>query len=387
VPFVNGENDIRFLDEVFTKPAFVRAYTFKPRVISRLHGHYKLWLDAGVDSLENGITADQTINSYFTNIDGHEVLTQRVIGQKVDNGAIEQFVGNLLDKCRSYKPLWISVPQLPFTLDKVDNSINRSLAKASEKWNDSQKSRSKLILPVILTHQDQVNYADNRKKIARLTSSLLDLSNADGIWVVERSMADTSGSQTLGRKRIPNTIKLHEELMNVVSGLEVRLAGPYWGTNLILWVRELITHPAIGMGKGFQYYSPGGHIMRGRTKIAIPSFLRTATVSNQLNTEFRKMIRSLPSRDPLSVELQELHQNMSKYLSDESIARKQIASFYVKWLQRLESLPEGGRALALYQDFSSAFVAGRRVSVKLPKAEKSARSPGQVAEQFMLHCL
>ena len=205
VPFVNSENDIRFLDEVFTKPAFVRAYTFKPRVISQLKGRYKLWLDAGVDALENGIPDDSTISSYFTNIDGHEVLTQRASDQKVDNGAIEQFVGNLLDKCRSYKPLWISVPQLPVTLDRVDNSINKSLAKASGKWNDSQKPRSKLILPIILTHQDQVKYSEKRGRVIKLTSSLLDVSNADGIWVVDRSMADASGSRTLGEKRIPNT--------------------------------------------------------------------------------------------------------------------------------------------------------------------------------------
>jgi hypothetical protein len=67
-------------------------------------------------------------------------------------------------------------------------------------------------------------------------------------------------------------------------------------------------------------------------------------------------------------------------------ARWQVAQFYKNWFDKFSALPPSGRALALYQDLSSAYVLGKTLP-KLPEEEKTARSPARVAKQLMLNCL
>jgi hypothetical protein len=67
--------------------------------------------------------------------------------------------------------------------------------------------------------------------------------------------------------------------------------------------------------------------------------------------------------------------------------RSQVAGFYREWLKELAVIPTSGRALALFQHFSSAYVIGKMMVEPLPPTEKTARAPGRVAEQLMLSCL
>ena len=73
-------------------------------------------------------------------------------------------------------------------------------------------------------------------------------------------------------------------------------------------------------------------------------------------------------------------------LLDEETTRRQIALFYKEWLDTIERTPEVGRSLALYQNFSSAFVLGKQLPT-LPSSSGYARRPERVAEYFMLNCL
>jgi hypothetical protein len=70
-------------------------------------------------------------------------------------------------------------------------------------------------------------------------------------------------------------------------------------------------------------------------------------------------------------------------LRDKKQAREQVARFYAAWLKKFEGVPQAGRSLALYQDFSSAYVLGKT----LQDVPDDVRSPSRVAEQFMMTCL
>jgi hypothetical protein len=89
--------------------------------------------------------------------------------------------------------------------------------------------------------------------------------------------------------------------------------------------------------------------------------------------------------DKATIELQNIEKEFSK-LQVQANARVQVATFYKSWFQKFASLPPSGRALALYQDLSSAYVLGNTLE-KLPEEEKTARKPERVAQQLMLNCL
>jgi hypothetical protein len=121
--------------------------------------------------------------------------------------------------------------------------------------------------------------------------------------------------------------------------------------------------------------------MQAKRRIALPPLRRWATVSPQLEA----WLKHLPKSDPGLEELRELIPQFSRfYVEDE--ARNQVARFYKRWFEKLESTQAPGRALALYQDFSTAYVLGKPLP-DLPAEEGTARRPERVAEQFMLQCL
>ena len=81
-----------------------------------------------------------------------------------------------------------------------------------------------------------------------------------------------------------------------------------------------------------------------------------------------------------------LRDNHSTLAADKRVSRDQIAKFYKGWFDEIEAVPRPGRALALYQMLSSAYVLGKALP-SLPSSERTARRPERVAEYFMLNCL
>ena len=201
-------------------------------------------------------------------------------------------------------------------------------------------------------------------------------------------MDDLSGSDTLGKPKLPNLIKFHSELKNSLGENCKIIAGPYWGLNLILWARGLASCAAIGLGRGYRYYLSGssGMIRRAKVKVAVPSLKRL--INN--NSQFKKWLQFAKNSPLISTKAQSEFNNLYKKLNSYNTpdsAREQIAEFYRNWIYSLSDIPPSGRALALYQDFSNAFVVGSAIKNQLPVTERSARKPEQVAKQFMLNCL
>src|SRR6185369_3983755 len=195
-----------------------------------------------------------------------------------DQKIVKTFVKELLDRCVKKKPAWITIPQLPIVKDSARNKINRVLARATGEWKSTNNYSGRLILPLIFTNQNQINGKTQRNPKVTQAARCYHEAHADGFWVVDESLTDESGSKTLRNTRLPALIDLHNELNQEIPS-RIRIAGPYWGMNLVLWARGIIDHPAIGVGSSYQYHLAGGTATTPATRIAIAPLRRRVNVA------------------------------------------------------------------------------------------------------------
>jgi hypothetical protein len=257
------------------------------------------------------------------------------------------------------------------------------LAQAAGKWKSSSGYSGRLILPLVFTHQEQVNGKTNRNPKVNLAERCYHEAQADGFWVVDKSLADDSGSATLRNTRFPGIIALHEELNGKIAS-RVRVGGPYWGLNIVLWAKGLIDFPLIGIGSSFQFYLSGGYSRTPSVKIAIPSLRRRVGVGPNLSKWLDVSIKKLATTHPAHAEFVDLREKLT-VLSQSIRAREQVAAFYKQWYDKIASAPKAGRPMALFQDLSGAYALGK--SLPAIEGEGSARRPEAVAESFMMSCL
>ena len=85
--------------------------------------------------------------------------------------------------------------------DSSRNRVNRELASAAATWKAETKFKGVLILPVVVTHQAQVNLKGGRDKRTTLVRQCFERARADGYWVVDSSLADWTGSRTFEERR------------------------------------------------------------------------------------------------------------------------------------------------------------------------------------------
>jgi hypothetical protein len=388
IPFVYNEKDCTVLRKVYSDSIAVRlSLETYSKIASHLPNGPIRWLDPAVDGLERWPKWDTVPDKYRTHVEGFEGydrIGDSSFQSKPQSEVATTFVDSVLDRCiKLNKTGWISVPQLPQTNDASRNKINRELARSTQKWRSSRNFQGRLILPVIFTHQNQINLKTQRNKRIDLIRDCYQLSAADGIWVAESSLADQEGSHTFERVRFPGLLALHQELSEILPTGAISIGGPYWGMNLILWARGLVRYPAIGLGNSYQYHVPGGMMKPGKIRVALPPLKRWAVASVQLESWLKHAIRRLPKEDTAFSQLNEILRNFA-HLSIDS--RLQVATFYKEWFDKISAVSPSGRALALYQDLSSAFVIGKKLP-DLPKDEGTARKPWQVAKQLMVNCL
>jgi hypothetical protein len=163
------------------------------------------------------------------------------------------------------------------------------------------------------------------------------------------------------------------------------IAGPYWGLNLVLWAKRLCRYPAIGVGSGYQYHLSGSLITnQPAIRLAIPPLRRWVRIG-ELREWLTQAMDSITPSDPAYAEFSYLRTNLAA-LSTKPSSRRQIAQFYKKWFDEIEAVPAAGRALALYQMLSSAYVLGKTLP-PFSASEKTASRPERVAEYLMLNCL
>jgi hypothetical protein len=203
--------------------------------------------------------------------------------------------------------------------------------------------------------------------------------------VVDSTLNDQDGSGSLER-RFQGLIKFHQELAEALPSDAIKIAGPYWGMNLILWARGLVHYPAVSLGRAYRYYVPGLTPTAGVGRVALSPLRRLAIASPGLNGWFSEALTRIIKGEPAYMKFEELSRSLPRIRLAALGSKTQVARFYKWWFDGLASVPVSGRALALFQDLSKAYVLGRSLPA-LPDAEGTARRPERVAQQLMLNCL
>lgn len=385
IPFLNSETDCKIAQKLYSDSSVIRLCleTLGKTAPHLPHAPQK-WVDPGIDGLHRWPTVSQPYRQHVQIFRGFNQIGDPNFQKKPEKNVAHQFVRDVLDTCRHRIAFdWVSVPQLPMVDGSGRNKLNRMLAEGAKFWKADNNYAGKLILPVIFTNQRQINSKTERNKKVALVISCIEAANANGVWMVDSTLNDQDGSRTFEQIRFPGLIRLHHELKQQLRSDVIVIAGPYWGMNMVLWARGLVQFTAIGMGNSYQYHVPGSVIMGGKNRLALSPLRRWAIVTPALKTWLEKASSQLAPGDPNGAEFAAMAKDFGRLSAD---GRWQIAAFYKKWFDKFASLPLSGRALALFQDLSSAYVLGKALPM-LPKEEKTARSPARVAKQLMLNCL
>ncbi|HKW87488.1 MAG TPA: hypothetical protein VJN21_01900 [Candidatus Acidoferrales bacterium] len=387
IPFVNTEYDCQATTQLYSDAFAMRiGLEMIEKTRSKLPVGPKRWVDASIDGLHHK-DLSRLSDNYQLHLSKF-VNSQRIADPQYhrspDKVVAEQFVFSVLDRCKAEMPDWISVPQLPLVSDTSRNKINKLFAELTSKWKVKAGYSGKLILPAILTHQNQVNKKTERNKKIISIVTCVAAAGADGIWVADATLNDQDGSGKFD-ERFPALRKFHEELNQAISENCITICGPYWGMNLILWARSCARYPAIGLGGSYKYNIPGQKLPKGKIRVALRPLRRWAIANPSLRTWLTDTVASLATNDPARADFAQIEKEWSR-LQIAPNGKIQIATFYKNWFSKFSTLPQAGRALALYQDLSSSYVLGKTLK-PLSADEETARRPERVAQQLMMNCL
>ena len=390
IPFVTGEDAGKLVKKAYADSGIARVPLDRASRFASLLPHpVKVWIDPCVDGmgdLDSRRSQDDRRNPWFefmSSVQHFERIASPAFQTHPVPGEVYAFVKVLMDKCIPHKPAWITVPQMPLAKGSERNKINRTLAAATGRWKGNSGYSGRLILPLLFTHQDEIKGKTVRRPRVQQAERCYHDAHADGFWVVDKSLADDSGSPSLRNKRFAYVIELHQELNERIPS-KIRIGGPYWGLNLVLWARGLVDYPAIGIGAGYQYFMAGGHAKQPVAKLALPALRRRVDVGPKLREWLDAAIARLGPSHPAHAEFTEIRKNYSG-LSEPDRAREQVARFYKKWFDAIALAPKAGRSMALFQDLSVAYALGK--SLPELEGEGAARKPEAVVEPLMLSCL
>ncbi|QDV69141.1 hypothetical protein Poly24_28550 [Rosistilla carotiformis] len=389
IPNVTGDEAAGLASRYFGDSIHARVPLNRaPKLSAALPKSRKLWVDScfdgfdDVESRRSKLVGDK--NNWFDFMSEFQTFDSfcLCLGSPVQ-ATVNAMVNELLDQCALHKPSWISVPQLPIVDGADRNKINRALAKATGNWKSSNGFSGRLILPLIFMHQKQLTKKTERNPKVQQAEKCYHDAHADGFWVVDQSLVDDSGSATLRQKRFPGILSLHEELNDRIPS-KLKLGGPYWGLNIVLWAKGLIESPLIGVGSGYNYFVSGGKVRPPSARIAIPALRRRVKVTPELSKWLDNAMSRLSASHPARSEFADIKKNLTLF-QDTTRAKEQVASFYKNWYDGIASVPSTGRSMALFQDLSAAYALGKSLP---PFADEgTARRPESVAEPLMLSCL
>lgn len=391
IPHVTSVSGARFVSDFYADSKFARIPLEKAgKYIPLLPDAAELWVDPcmdGCDDVSKRTGKPGSPNKWFEfmkKLCNFADFSDSDFIEKPNQLRVYDFVEDILGKCLECNPSWITVPQLPLVDDASRNKINRALAKATGKWMSTSKFKGRMILPLIVTNQNQIKNKTVRNPKVSQAQKCYHESQADGFWVVDSSLDDESGSKLLREKRFSYVIDLHEEL-NAKIPSKIRIAGPYWGLNLVLWVKGLIDFPLIGLGSGYQYHLCGSpHGSPPVARIALPSLRRRARVRPSLNAWLRRTVSKLDSANPVHTEMSDLLHRFTA-LHDDTRSRRQVARFYRDWYDEIASAPAGGLGMAMFQDLATAYAFGKPLENLVD--EEAARRPETIVEPLMMNCL
>jgi len=404
IPFVHSKTDLDLLEEYYTETGLLRCSLHQIEGIPGLAGgRRRIWLNPGVDGYhwlmerKDAARAVQSTNGdvavpkwvkkfgeFLRPFKHSAFLVRKGFLARPDTAKVREFVTALLDACAERQPTWISVPQFPTVSGTERNKINRCLAKAAGQWRRERNVAAKFVLPLIFTKPSQYRGKTAWNPKLRALQKSCEESGAEVLWVADASLSDQKGTASYP-ERFSNLVSLHNDLRECFVK-ETIAAGPYWGVNLLLWARGLADRLVIGLGSAYQYHFSGSVPQRAKVRLPLPPLRRWAEVGENdgLKGWLAEALEAVPKDDRAWEQFSYLHRHYSE-ITLPGVARELTARFYSGWIRELSETPEGGRALVLYQQLSSAYVLGKKLP-DLPE-EGVKRNPAIVAQQLMLNCL
>lgn len=387
VPFVFNAQEYEDCAVYYPESPFIHIPLFN---IDKVIGRHKttqnkLWVDTGIYFCHygsKGMELDVKFPKFLKRFDVNQCLFDIQFIKNPDKNILQKITYKLLDECQFYNPKWISIPQLPIVDGAERNKINKLFASQSHDWKVKRKSDAQLIVPILFTSSRQ--YKGKAKWKAKLATvvTAYNEARANGVWVVDTSLDDQSGSEP-NQKRFHEFDEFHAELRGLFESSTI-IAGPYWGLNIVLWAKGRCNCPAVAMRPSPKYYIPGLRItQQASNRIAIASLRRLAVTSREVHGWLQKSLQVIPKENKYYKQIDDLVKNYS-LLMEPKAARKQVLQFYSDWLNELESVDAEGRSIALYQDFSAAFVAEKKIFPKMPPEMKKTQS---TSKQYMLLCI
>jgi len=384
IPFLTGSVELASLAlklysdcKLFRVP--LRGYgNIRKRLSGRL-----LWIDTGLDGIDSD--RDGKHGKFLAQHSVYELLDDPKSRRAPDKAKVEKVITSLMNAAAEANPFRVSIPQLPLANDGRRNQLNRALAAQAYAWATENGYADKLILPVVATHSNQIKGKTQRTPKISVVKQCVEASCAGTVWFVLANFNEHDATESYP-KRIQSIIDFHQEIRNALPSGTSMIGGPYWGLQLVLWSRDLISAAGITVGSGFQYYLPGSPKAPATARIAIPPLLRTARAlpeTREWLVHAAEVKRAMG--EARYVELLELLKSW-QVLQTDTGAKKQVAEFYRDWLERLVRTSESGRSLGLYQELSKAYVFG----AGLPPLEAErgrAREPACIAELLMLIAL
>jgi hypothetical protein len=394
IPFANSEKDWPLVNSLYPQAAGCRItlQSVKKAGTQKLPSP-KLWLDAEVDglrSLEVFTSEDDSYRAYrqyVLQFENSRKIADPQFQADPDRNDVAGFVNAVLKAAVDAVPnlAWLSVPQLPYTADLGTKRINKMLAELTSEWKSAKRRPVQLILPVIFDKQrGQTDKKADRDKRVRQAVNCFEASGADGVWIVDSTLDDQEGIGGFENERFPRLIEFHEQLTAKLPPGTKTVAGPYWGLNLVLWARGAVRCPAVGVGRSYRYYVAGRQPKSAKSRVALAPLKRLAVCSPELKTWLHQTLGDLRRNDPVYDDFATLLKKFDVFQTKDR-ARLQVAEFYRDWLNKLESVPPSSTALTLYQDFSSAFVLGKKL--KRPIPSEDVKDPARIAKQLMVNCL
>lgn len=388
IPFVHSKGDCKLSQQYFALPTAVKIGLSKSSLASEF-AETPIWIDPGFDFFHRPSKNTDSTEFYRT-LDPSLDLQKASFHAKPDKTRIANIVETTLKACLQSRPAWISVPLLPFTPGASRRKINEALSTATSSFLATQRWKGKLVLPIIIPSRDMVNKKPGRTLLTQQVIELADRAGADTSWVVASYLNDDTGIFNLSKTHFPHLISLHQALRERLPESHNIVAGPYWGMNLVLTARGLTNYAAIGIGRGYQYSLTGGFVpkQKGKRRIAISGLRRLVMAEGDELADWLSHAERQVSGDPEFMrELRNLRTELPTLVHSEDKAKSQIVKFYSEWAKSIENVPQTGRALALYQDLSKAFVRGKLIGRTLPQSETGSKFPESVAQQLMLHCI
>jgi hypothetical protein len=383
IPFIRANEDFDHVDSFYSDAPLCRVTLERPNFATKLTPKYSLWLDLAWDGAQQPVV-NPNYQIYIHRHGSLACLANEEYLKSPQRTPLEGVLLKWLAEVVKASPYALSVPQLPHGDGVTNNKINKLLFAITLDWHQSLTHPPKLILPVILTNQRQLNKKTERNAKVNFVKSLVAKHSVEGLWITDQSIEDQQGTTNFEKERFPGIIDFFKEVRSACDVTTV-IAGPFWGLGLLLWARGLASHFAIGLGSTYRYYLPGGMANPPKSRVMLAPLRRWASSTSGLVDWLDESLGLLPANSPEHAELAELRKGYSGLLSRET-AKRQVARCYRAWVDKIIKVPSAGRSVALFQDLSAAFVTGKALP-DLPDESGPARNPERVAEQLMLNCL